>query len=416
MHKRLLEANYRFRPARPSRFWEWALTPVRRHIVSGMYGVAQIDLRGHEHVLAARADGAPVMFVVNHPAHGDPFMIFEAMGRLKVPCCYMAAWQVLTGWLGVKGWAFRRLGAFSVDREGTDVRSFRAAVDVLAEGRRSLVIFPEGEVYHLNDRVTPMRQGAAMVALAADRRRRRGAAPGVSIVPCALKYFYLEDPTPVLEPVMSRLEASVHWRPRNGAPLSERVYRFAEAVLALKEIEYTGSPATGPLAERIARLTEHILSDLERRRSGQVSGGDPVPQRVKNLRQRILQQALPGFAAGNGEETPDVTVQSWRETLAALEPELEDLHLVIQLFSYPGDYVAERPSIERIAETIDKFEEDALGAHDAGARAPRRAVVAFGPPLAVAEHADGGRARTAAGPLTAAIEQAIQTQLDRIER
>ena len=39
---------------------------------------------------------------------------------------------------------------------------------------------------------------------------------------------------------------------------------------------------------------------------------------------------------------------------------MEDLFFVIQLYSYPGDYVAEKPSIERIAETLDKFEEDVL--------------------------------------------------------
>ena len=389
------------------------MIPVRRRIVRKLYGVARIDVRGEEHVRAALAGDAAVMFVVNHPAHGDPFMIFEAMGRLKVPCGYMAAWQVLTGWLGIKGWVFRRLGAFSVDREGTDVRSFRAAVDVLAGGRRSLVIFPEGEVYHLNDRVTPMRHGAAMVALAADRRRRRGTGAGVKIVPCGLKYFYIEDPTAVLEPVMSRLEASVYWRPRTDQPLWDRVYRFAEAVLGLKEIEYMKEPGKGPLAKRVARLTEHILADLEQRRLGQVNGRDPIPLRVKNLRQRIFQE-LPGFASESDGDAVDVSVPSWREALAGVESELEDLHLVIQLFSYPGDYVAESPSIERIAETIDKFEEDALGAQDAGARAPRRAVIAFGPPLAVAEHAGDGKARAAAGPLTTAIEQAVQTQLDAI--
>ena len=100
------------------------------------------------------------MFAVNHPAHGDPFVVFEAMARLRAPCCYLAAWHVFTGWMGLKGFAFQRLGAFSIDREGTDLRAFRTAADVLAQGDRSLVIFPEGDVYHLNDRITPLREGA----------------------------------------------------------------------------------------------------------------------------------------------------------------------------------------------------------------------------------------------------------------
>ena len=48
------------------------------------------------------------------------------------------------------------------------------------------------------------------------------------------------------------------------------------------------------------------------------------------------------------------------ETRAKLRADLEDLFLVVQLYSYPGDYVAEKPSIERMAETLDKLEEDVL--------------------------------------------------------
>ena len=57
--------------------------------------------------------------------------------------------------------------------------------------------------------------------------------------------------------------------------------------------------------------------------------------------------------------------------------ELEDLFLVVQLYSYPGDYVAEEPTIERMAETLDKFEEDVLDRFSATVRASRRSKVAF---------------------------------------
>ena len=63
-------------------------------------------------------------------------------------------------------------------------------------------------------------------------------------------------------------------------------------------------------------------------------------------------------------QAPDV-----KEQLAA---DMDDLFFVIQLFSYPGDYVAERPTIERIAETLDKFEEDVLRADYPGIRGTRQ--------------------------------------------
>ena len=102
--------------------------------------------------------------------------------------------------------------------------------------------------------------------------------------------------------------------------------------------------------------------------------------------------------------------------LAQAQRDLEDLHLVTQLFSYPGDYVARKPSVERIAETLAKFEEDALGVAEARAKTDRRAVVSFGPPLDVSAFMAeaSGPARDRAGALTALIEQRIQEQLDAI--
>ena len=50
-----------------------------------------------------------------------------------------------------------RIGAFPIDREGADLRAFKAGVEILARGRQPLVIFPEGEVYHVYDRLTPLR-------------------------------------------------------------------------------------------------------------------------------------------------------------------------------------------------------------------------------------------------------------------
>ncbi len=394
MQKRLLEPDYRFRPPRPGKAWQWLLAPVRRHIGRRTFGVRTIDIRGSEHVRAALGSGGSVMFAVNHPAHGDPFVILEVMHRLRVSCCYLAAWQVFTGYFGLKGFAFQRLGAFSVDREGTDLRSFRTAVDILVTGRHSLVIFPEGEVYHLNDRVTPLREGAATIALAARRRRRKTGEDSLQIVPCALKYFYLQDPTPILEPIMSRIEQRLFWRPLSDRPLAARVHRVAEALLALKELEHTDVLGRGLLPDRIAALTEHILAGMEKRRLDTVGRGT-VPERVKTLRHDILQHL--------SEQQPDT---------GAVDRELEDLHLVTQLFSYPGDYVSTAPSIERITETIDKFEEDALGAVDAGARLPRRAIVSFGSPLDVDEATEGRSGRAATAPVTARIEQALQSQLE----
>ena len=151
----------------------------------------------------------------------------------------------------------------------------------------------------------------------------------------------------------------------------------------------------GPLSNRLSALSEHILAGMEWRRLGK-SGSGTVAERVKTLRQDVL-KALPDTAPAADDHT-----------------DLDALHLVTQLSSYPGDYLEKSPSIERIAETIDKLEEDALGAVNAGARMPRRAVVSFGEPLDLEEAAEGLSGRSAAAPITTRIEQTLQVQLDSI--
>ena len=44
-------------------------------------------------------------------------------------------------------WFMQRIGAFSVDREGSDRKAMKCAAQILEEGQYPLVIFPEGNVF-----------------------------------------------------------------------------------------------------------------------------------------------------------------------------------------------------------------------------------------------------------------------------
>lgn len=90
---------------------------------------------------------------------------------------------------------------------------------------------------------------------------------------------------------------------------------------------------------------------------------------------------------------------------------MEDLFFIIQLCSYPGDYVAVKPSIERIAETLDKFEEDVLRTVYPETRGERHVTVLFGDPIEVPTEREG---RDAVAVWTSRLESEVQTLLDRI--
>jgi 1-acyl-sn-glycerol-3-phosphate acyltransferase len=370
------------------RFWR----PWRRRQQLRTQKLVDVEVREIDHLRAAVASGQGVMITPNHSGHADAYILYHAADEVNRPFYFLTAWQVFQQrtWLG--RWILQHHGCFSIDREGTDLKAFRQATEVLEHGRAPLVVFPEGEVYHINERITPFRQGAAAMALAAARRAKKP----VACVPCGIKYEYVDDPTDNLVQLMDRLEQEIFWRPRPDLPLHERIYRFAEGAMALKELEFLGRTSAGPLPQRIDALSQHILGLVEARH-GVDGSGHPTPERVKELRGLILKK-LSELPDGDPARKP-------------LEHDLDDLFLVVQLYSYPGDYVAERPTIERMAETLDKFEEDVLGVFTASIRGRRRAILSFGEPVEV----QGDRKSKSEIPeVTRTLEAAVQQQLDRI--
>jgi 1-acyl-sn-glycerol-3-phosphate acyltransferase len=371
-------------------WWIWLLRPVRRRVLRRQLRIDRIDVGGLEHLRSAVASGG-VLITPNHSVHYDTYALYEAADRLRRPFYVLTAWQVfaMSGWL--ERWNLRSHGCFSIDREGADLKAFRRCVEVLARGRNPLVVYPEGDIYHLNDRVTPFREGAAAVALAG---ARRGGRP-IACVPCAIMFRYTEDPTPELLRFMDRLERHAGMEPQPALPLRRRVCHFAEELLARKETEYLGGVGSGSLAERQEALTRRILDRVERR-AGITTRGT-TPDRVKDLRRAVILQM---------EQTGD-------GSRADLERDLEDLFFVLQLYSYPPDYLGGEPSVERLAETLDKLEEDVLGAVLPSVRGRRRVVIRFGE--AIPARPDAGR-RAEAARLTGALQGEVQRLLDEINR
>jgi 1-acyl-sn-glycerol-3-phosphate acyltransferase len=392
--------EYQFIPPRLRRFWFWAGGFYNSFRMRTEQKVYDIDVQGLDTLEGLIKLGDSVLITPNHPDHADCFVLYELSRRLRRPFSYMAACQIFTG---LARWVLPRVGVFSVDREGADLSAFKAAVNVLADGRTPLVIFPEGEIYRVAERITPLREGAFAIAAAA-ARKLEGSGRKIWIVPVGLGYRFCDghNPLPALESLMDRLETRFTWKTRGDWPLPQRILRCAEGVLGLKEVEYLGSPVPGTFKERIANLTEQILAPIESRRlRGRRSSS--VPERVKDLRRACLEVLT-------SQPAPSDALQKQQA-----HADLEDLFLVIQLFSYPADYVKSRPTLERVAETLMKCEEDLLDVDQALPRAPRRAVVRWGEPVDLTQKmtAPGqARSRQLVPALCTEIEERLQQILD----
>ena len=366
------------------------LRPFRLRRQLAEVQVEDVTVSGEATVRAELDKGHGVLLMPNHPSHADPFVIYAAADQIATPLYIMATWHVFSGKPWVTKWLLRRHGCFSVDREANDIRAFRLASGLLQNKRQPMVIFPEGEIYHCNDRVTPFREGAAAIAVASARKAKRP----IVCIPTALTYRYVEDPTESLTKVMGDLEQAIFWRRRESDPLDERIYRFAEVLLVGKELEYFQKTRSGTLPERIKALGEHILSQVELRHELK-NENSSLPERVKAARRTIIKKLE--------------ACEADRATEAALNFDLDDLFLVVQSYSYPGNYVLEKPTVERLAETIDKFEEDVLGRATATIKAKRKAKVQFGEPIEVI---GDKKVRDQTTALTQRVEESVQAMLD----
>jgi hypothetical protein len=222
-------------------------------------------------------------------------------------------------------------------------------------------------------------------------------------VPVGIKYRFLDDydAMPAMLDMMDRLEHRLTWWNRPDLPLVERIYRFGEALIALKEIEYLGSTCAGSLPERIAHLRSTLLDGLEDRRLGKRHESVDVPSRVKELRKHCLEIL----------QEPSTTP----ETAAVTRKDLNDLFVALQLFSYPGDYLREAPTVERVAEVLMKCEEDFLDSEFGSVLGPRRVSMSIGEPIDVgALLRAGGKLKTVVATVTADLEGRIQSLLDAI--
>jgi Acyltransferase len=390
---------YRFYPPKFGRFWWHASRPYNMfQILRREQNVVGIELQGTEHLASLFDRGDGVLITPNHPDRADPGTFFEVSHRIGRPFTFLAGYQLFHG---MARHLLPRIGAFPIDREGTDLRAFKTGVEILSKASYPLVIFPEGEVYYTCDRLTPLREGAVSFAsTAAKRLLDKGKT--VWIVPAAIKYRFQEgtDPLPSLVETMDRLEGRFTWWPRGDLSLVDRIYRYAEGLLGLKELEMLSSARSGPLKERIVSLRDSILDRIEDKHAGK-RRVDTVPVRIKELRRVCL------AALGEPGITPDRVLE--------LRRDLNDVFVALQLFSYPGDYVREEPTLERIAETLLKFEQDTLGSESADPQGPRRAIVRFGEPIDIGQRlATLGKPRVANGLITSELEGRIQALLDEI--
>ena len=340
----VIDKPYRFLPPYPSEFWVRSVRWYLPRYLKGAWGIHAAEIRGLETLQASVGAGDGILLAANHPRPCDPLVIGLLSKPIGRALYSMASWHMFVEGGRLRGWLANRLGAFSVHRWGMDREALKAAINILIEARRPLVIFAEGHITRTNDRLTTLLDGTAFVARSAARQRAKAMPPGhVVIHPVALKYFFAGNLRATVEPVLSDIEKRLSWRPQQHLELEARISKIGEALLALKEIEYLGAAQSGPIGPRLEALIDSLLQPLERDWLG--GRREPaVVERAKRLRTAIV----PGLISE--ELSQAERDRRWNQ--------LADIYLAQQLACYPANYLAGHSTPERMLETVERFEED----------------------------------------------------------
>jgi 1-acyl-sn-glycerol-3-phosphate acyltransferase len=395
MQSIVLDKPYRFVAPVEHGFWPWAIGTCLPRFLDRTQGVTEVEFLGVDRLQDSLRAGHGIMLTPNHCRPPDPMLLIQLGRRIGCPFYVMASWHLfMQGWF--QRWVLRRMGVFSVYREGMDRESLKFAVGALARAARPLIVFPEGAISRTNDRLNHLMEGTTFIARSAARQRLQATSAGkVVIHPVAIRYFFEGDIQRALEPAVEDLERRLTWRPQSGMPLPDRIRRVGGALLMLKEVEAFGEVRGGTLRERLDGLIDSLLWPLEKEWLKGKRSGDVVA-RVKDLRAAIL----PDMIAGEIDESE--RARRWSH--------LADCYLAQQIFFYPPEYFGPGTTPEMLLETVERFEEDLTDA--VRVYRPLRAVVQIGVPIEVGPVRDRG---SATDPVMAQVREQLLAMLAELE-
>jgi hypothetical protein len=348
MHKLIIDEKYEFIPPHRGKFWSWAFrTFLLRSFLRRNYGITGWTMEGLDHLRSSMKSGHGILLCPNHCRPSDPMMMGVIVKETPCHVYAMASWHIFKqSWL--ESFIVRRIGGFSVYREGLDRQALETSVDIVASAERPLVIFPEGVISRSNDRLLPLMEGVSFVARTAAKKRAKLPSPGkVVIHPVAIRYQLQGTPEDSVGAVLTALEGRTFWQAHDHLPIRERISQLGKALMASREIEYFGSPQLGRVSERKQRLIRGVLEPIERLLFGAERPGDVI-SRVKEIRSTIVPKLL-------DPALPDAERKTcWRQ--------LTDVYYIQCLSLYPPHYLDDNMygvvTPERIVETVHRLEED----------------------------------------------------------
>ncbi len=359
------QVPYRFRPPQYSPWFKPVTSLISRYFLTRKFKVRNIQISGAERVADLALKRQSLLVAPNHADHADPSIMLTVARRYGFTFHFMAAREGFEK-SALQRFFLQKSGAFSVNREGGDLGAIKTAIRILQKGEFPLVIFPEGEIYHHHEMLDELNEGVATILLRATAKLPENRTSYV--VPTGIRIRNGPDIGKTFSDRLDRLEAYITWKPKSGLGPVDRIYRLGSALLSIKEEEFLGRTRPGNLVDRIRGLQTSLVESIES--IYKLSNSDlKMPMRIKALRARIRKELTDKKSPLDPRKEAD------------LYDQLDRIFVAQQLYSYPGRYLQQNPTHDRIAETLFKLEEDVLNSEKY--YGPRTAEIKFDTPIDV---------------------------------
>jgi hypothetical protein len=327
------------------------------------------------------------LLAFRHPRADDPVCLAQLLSRLVPKIAFQRGidlqWPIhahfiydrgIPLWAGHWiGWLYSRLGGTPIHRGKMDRIGLRSARDLFANGSLPMAAAPEGATNGHNGIVSPLEPGVCQLGFwCVEDLQKAQRSEEVLIVPIGIKYSYITPPWQELEQLLTELELDtglarspnqIRSAAIDESSLYQRLYRLGEYLLVTMEQFYirfyhqdlpTASPTTAiPISNQAFFARLNALLDVSLKVAEQYFNLQPKGSLIDRCRR--LEQAGWDYIYRDDLKQP--------ETLSPMERGLADriaeeanlrvwhMRLVESFVAVTGQYVLEKPSAERFAET-----------------------------------------------------------------
>jgi 1-acyl-sn-glycerol-3-phosphate acyltransferase len=265
----------------------------------------------------------------------------------------------------------QRLGLFSVERGARDAPAKRYAIDVVKAHKNVMVIFPEGEIFYLNESVQPFHSGAIDIGMRAIVESRNVQPDWTAyIIPMAIKYTYNQPMQRILDQRVRRMEVRLaqHAIERE---LHKRIDNLLTDVVKNEEskhnIQQSDSERMKALSDRLKSARHAILASIEQKHTAMYNAQSRTIDRAWQLGAHLRQK----MESRKFSHTQQLQIRN----------DIQDLREVAELTSFRPEYWESSSSTDRLAEVILKLEREIFQIKRPHQLARRDVYIRIGEPI-----------------------------------